>query len=182
MNIYSEELNNNSNKKIKISGNYLFYPNKTILKPTNNNEKRCNVSFNILPNKDVKETINVEKYLLSKRKIEAVFNRHYTNKMIKSPNHLIFLTSLVHLQKMIYIYMSYELGFSLSLNKEEHMKIWPTKINIELPKLITKTENINQVIQIKSLRKTGNKSYFGTCISSIEGKNLIIADAVIYLL
>ena len=78
--------------------------------------------------------------------------------------------------------MSYELGFSLSLNKEEHMKIWPTKINIELPKLITKTENINQVIQIKSLRKTGEKSYFGTCISSIEGKNLITADAVIYLL
>ena len=79
MNIYSEELNNSSNKKIKISGNYLFYPNKTILKPTNNNEKRCNVSFNILPNKDVKETINVEKYILSKRKIEAVFNRNYTN-------------------------------------------------------------------------------------------------------
>ena len=77
--------------------------------------------------------------------------------------------------------MSYELGFSLSLNKEEHMKIWPTKINIELPKLITKTENINQVIQIKSLRKTSDKSYFGTCISSIEGKNFITADAVIYL-
>ena len=47
---------------------------------------------------------------------------------------------------------------------------------------ITKTENINQVIQIKSLRKTADKSYFGTCVSSIEGKNLITADAVIYLL
>ena len=155
---------------------------KYLKERTNNNGKKCNVSFNILPNKDVKETINVEKYILSKRKIEAVFNRNYTNKMIKSPNHLIFLTSLVHLQKMIYIYLSYEFGFSLSLNKKEHMKIWPTKINIELPKLITKTENINQVIQIKSLRKTGEKSYFGTCISSIEGKNLITADAVIYLL
>ena len=75
-----------------------------------------------------------------------------TNKMIKSPNHLIFLTSLVHLQKMIYIYMSYELGFSLSLNKEEHMKIWPTKINIELPKLITKNKDITQTIKITSLR------------------------------
>ena len=45
-----------------------------------------------------------------------------------------------------------------------------------------KTENINQVIKIKSLRKTGEKSYFGTCISSIEGKNIITADAVIRLI
>lgn len=182
MNIYLESIKNNSIKKMNISGNYLFYPNRTVLKPTNDNEKKCNVLFNILPNKDVKETIYVKKYILSKRKIKAVFDRVYTNKMIKSPDHLVFLTSLVHLQKMIYIYLSYEFGLSLSLNKEEHMKIWPTKINVELPKLITKKDDINQVIKIESLRKTGDKSYFGTCTSSIEGKTLISADAVIYML
>ena len=59
MNIYSESIKNNSIKKMNISGNYLFYANRTVLKPTNDNEKKCNVSFNILPNKDVKETINI---------------------------------------------------------------------------------------------------------------------------
>ena len=175
----------NANKTIddvNVINDFSFYPNQISLVSNKSNNHKTDVSFNILPGKTVKETLFVKKYILNKREIQAVFDRSYVNKMIKSPSHLIFLSSLVHLQKMIYIYMLYELGLPLNLDNKEYLKIWPTKIDIELPKLITKTSDIVQSIRITTLRKTGDKSYFGKCISSIEGKTLIKADAVIYIL
>ena len=138
--------------------------------------------FNILPNKNVKESIYVKKYILNKRKIEAVFDRKYVNDMIESPSHLVFLTSLVHLQKMIYIYLCYEFGFSINLTGKENLKIWPTKLNIELPKLVTDTKDVVQTIEINSLRKIDKKTYFGKCKSYINGFPSIKADAIINLL
>ena len=175
-------LNNSKeiNKKNIFSGKD-FYPNELILLP-NPNESKVSVLFNILPNKNVKESIYVKKYILNKRNIKAVFDRHYLNDMIESPSHLVFLTSLVHLQKMIYIYLCYEFGFSINLNGRENLKIWPTKLNIELPKLITDSKDIVQSIRINSLRKIDKKTYFGKCKSFINGVPSIKADAIINLL
>tara|TARA_Y100000588_G_C13877259_1_gene762894 strand:+ start:78 stop:620 length:543 start_codon:yes stop_codon:yes gene_type:complete len=180
MNITSTINSQVSNPK-KISDN-LSYPNEIIVRPTTFDESKTDIYFNILPGRHVKESIVVKKYILNKRKIEAVFDRKYFTDMKKSPSHLIFLSSLVHLQKMIYLYMSYELGYPIKVNSEEHMKIWPTKINVDLPKLITKKNNLTQSIKIIDLKKTTPKSYFGQCLSVIEGKTFISADAAIYLI
>ena len=158
-----------------------LYPNELVLLPSSN-ESKVSVFFNILPNKNVKESIYVKKYILNKRKIEAVFDRKYVNDMIESPSHLVFLTSLVHLQKMIYIYLCYEFGFSINLIGKENLKIWPTKLNIELPKLVTDTKDVVQTIEINSLRKIDKKTYFGKCKSYINGFPSIKADAIINLL
>ena len=125
------------------------------------------VFFNILPNKNVKESIYVKKYILNKRKIEAVFYRKYVNDMIESPS-LVFLTSLAF-QKMIYIYLCYEFGFSINLIGKKIERYISTKLNIELPKLITDSKDIVQTIEINSLRKIDKKTYFGKCKSYING-------------
>ena len=66
------------------------------------------------------------------------------SEMSQSPDHLIFLSTLVHLQKMIYIYLCYEFGLSMKLEENEKLKIWPTNINISMPKMVTKKKDISQ--------------------------------------
>jgi len=159
-----------------------IYPNNLEIKLSDNIKSKSMVLFNVLPNKDVKEDIIIKKYLLQKRYIEAIFDRKYESTMRQSPDHLIFLSSLVQLQKMIYVYLCYEFGLSINLDGDEHLKIWPTNLNINMPKMITKKKNISQKIYIKSLRKTGDKTYFGKCESTIDDVVTISADALVYII
>ena len=157
-----------------------LFPNDIEIDVSGNDKSKSSITFNVLPGKNVKEDIIVKKYILKKRSIEAIFDRRYYSEMSQSPDHLIFLSTLVHLQKMIYIYLCYEFGLSMKLENNEKLKIWPTNINISMPKMITKKKDISQIIKIKSLRKTGNKTYFGKCESSIEDIVTISADALVY--
>ena len=162
-----------------LSGKRSF-PNKIEIDVTGSSRSKSSIRFNVLPGKSVKEDIIVKKYILKERSIEAIFDRKYYSEMAQSPDHLIFLSTLVHLQKMIYIYLCYEFGLSMKLEENEKLKIWPTNININMPKMITKNEDISQVIKIKNLRKTSPKTYFGKCESSIDNIVTISADALIY--
>ena len=160
-----------------------IYPNSLIIDNLNKDDSKCSINFNVLPGRDVSEDINVTKYILKKRYIEAHFNRSYKTEMINSPDHLIFLTSLVHLQKMIYLYLCYEFDFPITFSGKESLKVWPTKINVDMRNLITQSSHLIQSIKITNLKKTGPKSYFGKCISDINnGQATITADAVIYIL
>jgi len=162
-----------------LSGKKIF-PNDIEIDVSGNDNSKSSITFNVLPGKNVIEDIIVKKYILKKRSIEAIFDRNYYSEMSQSPNHLIFLSTLVHLQKMIYIYLCYEFGLSMKLEENEKLKIWPTNINISMPKMVTKKKDISQIINIRSLRKTGNKTYFGKCESSIEDIVTISADALVY--
>ena len=159
-----------------------IYPNPVEINIPYSLQSQSSINFNVLPGKDVKEDITIKKYILKDRFIEAVFDRMYFSKMEQSPDHLIFLSVLVQLQKMIYVYLCYEFGLSMKLNRDEKLKIWPTNININMPKMITKTKNISQKIKIKNLRKTGEKTYFGKCESSVDGVIDLTADALIYII
>ena len=164
----------------KLLLNKGLYPKSVEINVSKNNLSKSSISFNILPHKIVTEDIYIKKYILKKRYIESVFDREYLSNMVQSPDHLIFLSSLVNLQKMIYIYLCYEFGLIIDLANDEKLKIWPTNITIDMPKMITKTKGISQVIKIKKLRKTGIKTYFGKCESSIDNIVNISADALIY--
>jgi len=159
-----------------------IYPNDLEITLSDNVKSKSRVLFNVLPNKDVKEDIIIKKYILKKRYIEAIFDRQYISSMRQSPDHLIFLSSLVQLQKLIYVYLCYEFGLSINLEGDEKIKIWPTNLNINMPKMITKNKNISQKIFINSLRKTGKKTYFGKCESTIDGIVKISADALVYII
>ena len=164
----------------KILSGKNLYPKAIEIDVLGTDQSNSSINFNILPGKNVKEDIIVKKYILKKRYIEAIFDRKYQSDMVQSPNHLIFLSTLVHLQKMIYIYLCYEFGLSMKLEKNEKLKIWPTNIKIDMPKMITKTKDISHTIKIESLRKTGSKTYFGKCESSVDGIVKISADALVY--
>ena len=164
----------------KIFSRKNLYPKEIEIDVLGTDQSSSSIMFNILPGKNVKEDIIIKKYILKERYIEAVFDRKYHSDMAQSPDHLIFLSTLVHLQKMIYIYLCYEFGLSMKLEDNEKLKIWPTNININMPKMITETEDISHAIKIKSLRKTGSKTYFGKCESSINGIVRISADALVY--
>jgi hypothetical protein len=148
-----------------LSGKKAF-PHKIEIDVLGSERSKSSINFNVLPGKSVKEDIIVKKYILKERSIEAIFDRKYYSEMAQSPDHLIFLSTLVHLQKMIYIYLCYEFGLSMKLEENEKLKIWPI--------------NLSQIIKIKNLRKTGSKTYFGKCESSIDNIVTISADALIY--
>ena len=146
------------------------------------NGSQSSVEFNVLPGKKIQEKIIVKEYRLKKRFIEAKFDRKYFSEMAKSPNHLIFLSSLIQLQKMNYIYLCYEFKHPIAINGKERLKIWPTNINIDMPKMITKRNNLSQQIKIKNLRKLNKNSYFGKCESVIENVVSLSADAMISII
>ena len=166
----------------KIFSSKNLYPKEIEIDVLGTNQSKSSITFNVLPGKNVREDIMVNKYILKKRYIQAVFDRRYQSDMAQSPDHLIFLSTLIHLQKMIYIYLCYEFGLSMKLEENEKLKIWPTNIKIDMPKMITKTKNIFHTIKIKNLRKTGSKTYFGKCESSVDGVVKISADALVYIL
>ena len=170
-------------KKEVNSLSKIAFPNPIEISNMSKADARCNIEFNILPYRDVSESLIANRYILKNRYIKAFFSRKYKTDMLDSPDHLIFLTSLVHLQKMIYIYLCYEFGYPITLSGKEKLKIWPTKINIDMKNMITQNKNLSQSIEIKALKKTGKKSYFGKCFSLINnGEATITADAVIYIL
>ena len=179
--IDSDVINQYENRAInKIFSSKDLYPEEIQINVLGTDQSNSSIIFNVLPGKNVKEDIIVKKYILKERYIEAIFDRKYQSDMVQSPDHLIFLSTLIHLQKMIYIYLCYEFGLSMKLEENEKIKIWPTNININMPKMITQTKDISHAIKIKSLRKTGSKTYFGKCESSVNGIVKISADALVY--
>ena len=175
--------NNGILKKEANSLSRMDFPNPIEISNISKADAKCDIKFNVLPYRDVNESLIVDRYVLKNRYIEAFFSRKYKTEMVNSPDHLIFLTSLVHLQKMIYIYLCYEFGYPITLSGKEKLKIWPTKINVDMKNMITQSTNLSQSIEIKALKKTSKNSYFGKCLSLINnGEATITADAVIYII
>ena len=165
-----------------ILKNKSFYPDEINIDIPINDQSKSAINFNVLPGKNVREEIIIKKYILKKRFIEAFFDREYFSQMQHSPDHLIFLSVLVQIQKMIYIYLCYEFGLPVKFGENEKIKIWPINININMPKMITKKKNISLKIKINYLRKTSEKKYFGKCESVIDGVITLSADALIYII
>ena len=140
------------------------------------------ISFNVMPNLRVEETLFIKEYRIWDRYMEAIFDREYHSSMARSPDHLMFLTSLVHLQKMLYAYLCYEFGVDYDPYKPEKIKIWPTVLKIEMPQLITKTKDIVHRLRIADIFQRNEKSYYVSAVTSIEDTVSIIGEAAVYLI
>ena len=62
--------------------------------------------------------------------------------MLNSPSHLTFLSSLTNLQKMVYVFMHHYLSLDYNKDANELIKVWPGKLNIDMPKMVMKKTNI----------------------------------------
>ena len=76
------------------------------------------LKFNVMSDRSVKETLVIKKYIITDNRIVVEFDRKYRTEMISSPDHLIFLSALINLQKMIYVLMC----------KKLNIKYWPKLI------------------------------------------------------
>ena len=156
-------LNNNSNQP------------KIIL----NEWAQQNLSFNILPNKIIKESLFIKEYRIWDDAIEAVFDRRYFSQMIASPDHLIFFSALINLQKMVYVYMHHRLNINCNPKGEETIKVWPTELKISLPKLLTDTNDITHRLNVNSIRKLNHNKFYIDADTFIEDSLIIKGKALI---
>jgi len=161
-------------KKLKVD----FPKKKTIIK----DYSRQNLRFNVLPDKFVEETLIIDRYVLDDNKIEVYFDRLYRTDMKKSPNHYIFLSSLINLQKMIYLLMCERFNIKYTDQDDEKFKIWPLQTSIELKGMVRDSINIMQDFLIDDFKKISDKKYYVHGKSSTNSIINITGSALVYIL
>ena len=117
------------------------------------------LAFNVMPGKPVEETLHVHGYAVGERYAEAHFDRSYSSSMQNSPSHLIFLSALVHTQKMLYLVLCEELGFDYDPHGPERFKMWPTKISVRIPELIEEEQGLVQRLWVRDFTKFNDSTY-----------------------
>jgi hypothetical protein len=93
--------------------------------------------FNVMPDLFVEETFFLREYRIWPGYIEADFDRSYASEMKHSPSHVVFLTALAHCQKLAYVYLCHELSLPYDPGAEEKLKVWPTKVSVSMPQMVT---------------------------------------------
>ena len=93
--------------------------------------------------------------------------------MIASQDHLTFISALINLQKMVYIYMHHHLNIKYDPQGEETLKVWPTELNISLPKLLTDVTDITHRLNVKSIRKLNQNKFYIDADTFIEDSLII---------
>ena len=141
-----------------------------------------NLKFNVMHDKDVEEKLVFKKYIIKRNKIETYFDREYKTSMRKSPDHYIFLSSLVNLQKMIYLLMCDKFNLSYNKNDEEKIKIWPTSVDVRMNGIIRKKNNIMQDFELASIYQISDNKYSISGNSSAESTILLKGEALVYLI
>jgi hypothetical protein len=113
-------------------------------------------SFNVMPGKPVSETFHIKEYRVWHNYAEATFDREYFSSMKKSPNHLIFLTGLTHTQKLIYVALAHQWNIPYSPEGTEQFKIWPTKVEVLMPSMVRKDNDVVQKLWINNIIEEKN--------------------------
>ena len=116
----------------------------------------CRCTFNVMPDRPVEEVLKVREYRVGERYVEAHFDREYRSTMRASPSHLIFLTALAHTQKMLYLALCREFGLAYDPRGTEQFKMWPTKIDVRIPKLIGAERDLVQQLCVRSVKSMPN--------------------------
>ncbi|GAL63754.1 hypothetical protein [Algibacter lectus] len=135
------------------------------------------LSFNIMPEKNVREKLFIKEYRCAKNYIEVEFSREYFTDMINSPSHLIFLSPLIQCQKLLYVYFCYYKNIEYSPD-DERFKIWPTNFNIRLPELVKEEKNLVQRFWVNGIKQLPDGNWFVKCETEI-GAIKMTGDALI---
>ena len=122
-------------------------------------QHESHLEFNVMAGRPVREELHVHEYRVGSRYAEAHFDREYHSSMSKSPSHLIFLSTLVHTQKLLYVALCREFGFAYEPKGPERFKLWPTKVSVRIPELIPEEENLVQRLWIVGLQQFNPTTY-----------------------
>lgn len=144
-------------------------------------EANISLSFNVMPDRPVQETLFIREYRVWDRYVEATFDRTYHSSMRASPSHLIFLTALAHTQKLLYVAICHEFGIPYDPNGPERFKMWPTKVEVKIPVMITQEQDLVQRLYIREIKKRDDKTY-KLSIESRIGSLSITAQVPLFFL
>lgn len=122
-------------------------------------QSKVDLSFNVMPDRSISETMHVREYRVWQDYAEASFDRSYASAMAASPSHLIFLTGLAHAQKLLYVLMAHRLGLEYSPDVPEFGKFWVTDVRIHIPKMIRQEKNLIERLWIVEAKPTSNTSW-----------------------
>ena len=170
-----EESNLQIKEKMKtqayeVEGSYTEEPPEIIYQ----DNTTSSIQFNVLPDSTVSEKLFIREYRVWDRYMEGVFDREYASQMAKSPDHLIFVSGLVHLQKMMYVYVVHKLGFDYDPHGPELVKFWPTDFKLSIRGLIRKKEDLVQKIFVEGIEKKERSGGYEIHGYSKVGNNLHI--------
>ena len=154
-------------KPALVTGTLMFNVEERIMREVPENFEQVimedsinDLSFNVMPEKNVREKLSIKEYRCAQGYIEVEFSREYYTDMLNSPSHLIFLSVLIQWQKLVYVYFCYHKNIEYSADDDERFKIWPTNINIRLPELVTDQENLVQRFWIDGIKQLPNGNLF----------------------
>ena len=117
------------------------------------------LAFNVMRDRLVVEDLHVREYRRGDRYAEAHFDRVYSSAMQASPSHLIFLSALVHSQKLLYLVLCKEFGFKYDPAGPEKFKMWPTKVECRIPELIADEVNLVQRLWVHEVKRFDCRTY-----------------------
>ena len=140
------------------------------------------LKFNVLNDKHVEEKLSFSKFIVSADTVETYFDRDYKTDMTKSPDHFIFLSALVNLQKMIYLLMCERFNVPYKKNGKERFKIWPINVDVKMNGMIRRKKNLMQDFKINAIEKKSNTKYHISGESSSDSTVYIKGTALVYLI
>jgi len=138
--------------------------------------------FNVMPDRPVRENLYIKEYRIDNSYAEATFDRDYFSSMEKSPDHLIFLTAQVHTQKLLYLLLTKYFGFNYDANAKEHLKIWPTQVSVDMPKMVRDNENVVQKLWIHSVEAVKEGVFKVKLTSTFNDIVKITSETTVYLI
>ncbi|MEM7253653.1 MAG: hypothetical protein AAF493_19725 [Pseudomonadota bacterium] len=142
----------------------------------------CRIEFNVMPDRPVEEILHIREYRCGDRYIEAHFDRTYRSSMLKSPSHLIFLSAVVHYQKLLYVYACRHLGLTYDPQGPEVLKIWPTMVHVEMPRMVRNEVDIVHRVHIDSFERLEPKRYMVKTHSDVNDAVFISGETPLYVL
>ncbi|MEM7406359.1 MAG: hypothetical protein AAF458_13760 [Pseudomonadota bacterium] len=147
------------------------------------NERVDNImQFNVMPDRPVTETLHIREYRIADDYIEAHFDRSYKSSMLKSPSHLIFLSAVAHYQKIIYVYACNRLGLGYDPSGPEVLKIWPTVVNVEMPRMIRNETDLVHRVYFDAFDELAPKRYHLKTHSDVNECVYISGESPLYVL
>ena len=138
------------------------------------------VAFNVYDGLPVRERLLLKQYKIWRRDVEATFDREYSSAMLRSPDHMIFLTAMVHLQRMAYMWICCELAGTYDADAPEQFKIWPVSMNCSMPRMVRDSFDVIQTLKVVSFDARVDGSYLMTGVSTVGGGIRIEATAAVF--
>jgi len=138
------------------------------------------LNFNVMPGRNVSETLAPRCYFAGQDIARAVFDRSYETDMEESPSHLIFMSALVQWQKLIYLMVCHRLGVPYEADGPEAFKIWPTEVRCRMPTMVRDETNLIQDTFASRFDEIGDGVWSVEGFSVAHSRIGLIGKAMVY--